>query len=74
MIQNPDVMKEKIKMFYFIKMETSAWIKTNSQKNYYKQRPMTNRKIFATHIPYIQKDLTKWQVKRSMAWSHMGEG
>lgn len=38
-------------------------MKKGSQMNYYTQRQMTNRKIRATHIPYVQKVLTRRQEK-----------
>lgn len=37
MIQNPDE-KKKVKIVYFIKIETSAWINTNSRMNHYKNK------------------------------------
>lgn len=51
-------MKDKIQYFLLYKNLNSCMVKTKHHVNYYKQRLMTNRKIFATHIPYIQKTLT----------------
>lgn len=49
MIQNPDE-KEKVKIVYFIKIETSAWIKTNSQMNLIKTKTSDKQKnIFSSH-------------------------
>lgn len=61
MIQNPDVIKKKKRLQLFLlykRIETSSWIRTNSQMNYYKQKQMTNRKTFVTRIPHVQKALT----------------